>query len=70
MSKTQHEQILAAEFGINSNYVIDLFHLFRQNALAVDDEWRAYFTDFLKKMGEVAVVNEPQPARAAASTAA
>jgi 2-oxoglutarate decarboxylase len=44
-----------SEFGANASYVEELFHRYRANPSAVDDEWRRYFRD---RFGE------PEPAAA------
>jgi 2-oxoglutarate dehydrogenase E1 component len=49
---------LLSEFGANASYVEELFHRYRTNPAAVDDEWRRYFRE---RFGE-AEPSVPAPA--------
>ncbi len=52
---------LLSEFGANASYVEELFHRYRVNPSAVDDEWQRYFRE---RFGE------PEPAAPAPAPAA
>ncbi|HUK90896.1 MAG TPA: 2-oxo acid dehydrogenase subunit E2, partial [Blastocatellia bacterium] len=41
------DQIIEAEFGVNADYVGELFKQFQRDRQSVDDEWRAFFDDIL-----------------------
>ena len=45
--KNEIDQIIASEFGVNANYVADLFQQFEKNPQSVDEEWREFFDELL-----------------------
>src|SRR5215813_3831422 len=45
--KDEIDQIIASEFGVNANYVADLFQQFEKNPQSVDEEWREFFDELL-----------------------
>src|SRR5262245_5648616 len=45
--RSEIDQIIASEFGVNANYVADLFQQFEQNPQSVDEEWREFFNELL-----------------------
>src|ERR1700738_521085 len=47
LSQAEREQLIADEFGVNADYVSDLFSQFERDPSAVDEEWRSLFDDLL-----------------------
>src|SRR5262249_9319985 len=45
--KNEIDQIIASEFGVNADYVADLFQQFEKNPQSVDEEWREFFDELL-----------------------
>jgi hypothetical protein len=41
--RSQLDQLIADEFGVNADYVSELLRQFERNPSAVDQEWSAYF---------------------------
>ena len=51
-----------SEFGANASYVEELFHRYRANPSAVDDEWQRYFRERFGEPGEPVAVAASAPA--------
>lgn len=45
--RSQLDQLIADEFGVNADYVSELLRQFELNPAAVDQEWSAYFSELL-----------------------
>ncbi len=41
VSRTEVEQIIADEFGVNANYVGDLLQQFERDPSSLNEEWRS-----------------------------
>ncbi|MEW6210653.1 MAG: multifunctional oxoglutarate decarboxylase/oxoglutarate dehydrogenase thiamine pyrophosphate-binding subunit/dihydrolipoyllysine-residue succinyltransferase subunit [Acidobacteriota bacterium] len=53
----QIDQLIADEFGVNADYVLQLLYHYQQNPASVGEEWREYFLDVL---GESPAQLQPQ----------
>jgi 2-oxoglutarate decarboxylase len=47
LSQAERNQLIADEFGVNADYVSDLFSQFERDPSAVDEEWRSLFDELL-----------------------
>ncbi len=45
--QAQIDQLIADEFGVNADYVLQLLRAFQQNPASVGEEWREYFIDLV-----------------------
>src|SRR4029453_17181643 len=52
-SQTDIDQLIADEFGVNADYVLELLQQFERAPGSIDEEWRAFFDDLLSN-GNVA----------------
>ncbi len=47
IKQAQIDQLIADEFGVNADYVLELLRAFQQNPASVGEEWREYFIDLV-----------------------
>jgi len=69
-SRNAIDQTIADEFGVNADYVGDLFQQFEQNPLAVDEEWREFFSELLRGSDGGSTTYAREPAGTAIEVAA
>lgn len=61
-TKTELDQLLFNEFGVNAKYVSDLFQRFQYDPQDVDEDWRAFFSDLLQRSGGlIRTAESPSP---------
>jgi 2-oxoglutarate dehydrogenase E1 component len=58
------DQAIAEEFGVNANYVADLFQQFEENPNAIDEEWREFFKELLLSANGGGATLAPEPVQA------
>lgn len=68
MTQSELDQIIADEFGVNADYVLDLLQQYGQNPGSVGQEWRSYFDEVFANNGATPVAAEPVPAQVAQVT--
>jgi multifunctional 2-oxoglutarate metabolism enzyme len=47
IGQTEINQLIADEFGVNADYVSELFEQFERDRSSVDEEWRSFFDELL-----------------------
>src|SRR4029453_3963847 len=52
-NQTKIDQLIADEFGVNADYVLELLQQFEREPGSIDEEWRTFFVDLLSN-GNVA----------------
>ena len=47
MTEAELDQLIADEFGVNADYVSELFSQFERDRSSVDEEWRSVFDELV-----------------------
>jgi len=68
MTKAHADKLIADEFGVNADYVSELFSQFERDPSSVDVEWRSVFDELLNN-GRVVTEDESSPFDAASGQA-
>src|SRR6185503_14766210 len=48
ITQNERDQLIADEFGVNADYVSELFQQFERDPSSVDDQWRSLFDELLR----------------------
>src|SRR5215470_19683336 len=60
------DQLIADEFGVNADYVLELLQQFERAPDSIDAEWRSFFNELLSN-GNLATDRSAVPAQATSS---
>src|SRR6185503_6894454 len=61
ITQIERDQLIADEFGVNADYVSELFQQFELDPSSVDDQWRSLFDELLRNGRVVTEVTPPAP---------
>ena len=61
ITRAQIDQLIADEFGVNADYVIELLSQFERDRSSVDDEWRSFFDELVNDGRVSAEPNDAAP---------
>jgi len=61
ITQIERDQLIADEFGVNADYVSELFQQFERDPASVDDQWRSLFDELLRNGRVVTEATPPAP---------